>query len=85
MLEAVGTHAGERESMLEYAQKTMPRRNDLAHVRVVREGFSRKLFDRDGKEITTEDMRDLRVKLLEHHEVFEKLRVSVGQGPKGGK
>jgi hypothetical protein len=77
MLEEVGTHVAERELMIEYADKTMPRRNELAHVRVIRNGFSRKLFGRDGKEITNEDMRDLRIALLEHHELFDRVNVSL--------
>jgi hypothetical protein len=76
MLEAAGTHAAERESMLQYAD-TMPQRNDLAHVRVVRNGFSRKLYNRSGKEITTEDMQALRVALLENHELFERMVASL--------
>lgn len=77
MLEAAGTHGTERESMLRYADETMPRRNELAHVRVIRSGFSRRLHGRDGKEITMDDMRALRVALLEHHELFEKVTASL--------
>ncbi|MFZ2644003.1 MAG: hypothetical protein WA117_23635 [Verrucomicrobiia bacterium] len=76
MLETAKTHAEECKLMLRYAE-TMPQRNDLAHVRVVRKGFSRKLFDRNGKEITIEDMQALRVALLEHHEFFEKMMASL--------
>ena len=74
LLEAAGTHASERDAMLRYSRETVPRRNDLAHVRVVRNGFSRKLYDRNENEITVEDMRTLRVQLLEHNELFEKLQ-----------
>jgi hypothetical protein len=81
MLEAAGTHADERKAMIEYAQKTMPRRNELAHVRVVRNGFSRRLIDRANKEITAEDMRELRVALLEHHDLFEKIAASLRPSP----
>jgi len=73
LLETLGTHEFERQAMLSYANETMPKRNDLAHVTVRRQGFSRKIFDRKGNELTAEDMRLLRVALLEHHEVFEKL------------
>jgi CheY-like chemotaxis protein len=71
MLEAMGTHAAECESMIQYVDKTVPRRNELAHVRVEREGFSRKLYDRDNKEVTIEDVTALLVELLDYHELFE--------------
>lgn len=51
----------------------MPKRNDLAHIRVVTDGFSRKIFDRKGVELTSNDMRALRVKLLEYQECFDEL------------
>jgi hypothetical protein len=84
MLEEIATHVTECELMIEYADKTAPRRNDLAHVRVIRNGFSRKLFGRDGKEITNEDMRDLRVALLEYHELFDRVNVSLRSKETGG-
>jgi CheY-like chemotaxis protein len=77
MLEAAGTHAAECESILKYSTEVIPRRNELAHVHVVRKGFSRKIIDRLGKELTGDDMRDLRVALLEHHELFEGLIASL--------
>ena len=39
LLEKLGTHENERQAMLSYAQETMPKRNDLAHVTVKRSGF----------------------------------------------
>jgi len=84
ILEAAGTHSAECELMLKYAE-TMQQRNDLAHVRVVRKGFSRKLFDRHGKELTTDDMQALRVALLGHHEFFEKMITALHPEIEGGK
>ena len=80
LLETLGSHEEERQAMLAYAQDTMPKRNDLAHVTVRRSGFSRKIFDRNGKELTAEDMRLLRVALLDHHELFEKLVPKQNEG-----
>lgn len=57
-------------AMLDYEQ-TSPKRNILAHVTVVRNGFSRQIFDNKGAELTVEIMRKLRVELLRHHELFE--------------
>ena len=71
ILKRLGTHGKEQKTMLDYAKNTIPTRNDLAHVTVERNGFSRKIFNRSGKELTTEDMRVLRSALLEHHELFE--------------
>ena len=65
------------ESMLSYEKNIIPKRNDLAHVQVERKGFSRKLFVRDGngghQEFKKLDMQELLVKLLDHHESFEKM------------
>jgi len=80
LLEKLGMHADECQEMLSYAQETMPKRNDLAHVTVKRSGFSRKIFDRHGTELTTDDMRALRVALLNHHELFEKVAAKLSGG-----
>lgn len=79
LLQTLGAHNEECEAMIKYADETIPRRNDLAHVRVVREGFSRKLFDRHGNQVTADDMRDLRVALLAYHELFEKVTSSLSK------
>jgi hypothetical protein len=84
MLEAASAHAAECKLMLQYAD-TMPQRNVLAHMRVVRNGFSRKLFDRSGKEITTDHIQALRVALLEYHELFEKVVASLRPEGEAGK
>jgi len=64
------------ETMKAYTS-TYPKRNDLAHVRVQIEGFSRKLFNRNNEELTSDEMRKLRLELLEYQEFFEKLFESV--------
>lgn len=56
-----------------YAQKVVPKRNILAHVRVEVDGFTRKLVDRKGVEHTSTHMKDLRLELLRHHEAIEAL------------
>ena len=60
-----------------YIQNTLPKRNILAHVRVVTNGFSRKLVDRRGNEHTSANMKALRLELLQHHEEFEGLLQSL--------
>jgi hypothetical protein len=57
----------------EYRTDVMPKRNDLAHIRVETEGFSRKLYDRNGDEITSDGMRAVRVALLEIQELADAL------------
>lgn len=57
----------------EYLQNTVPRRNELAHVRVRVDGFSRKLFDKNDHELTSEAMKTLRRDLLEFQDIFERL------------
>jgi len=76
-LTATGQFAPECESMKEYVSKTVPKRNDLAHVRVVREGFQRKLLDRNNQELTASEMKALRVSLLDHFEKFEALEAAL--------
>lgn len=57
----------------QYLKETVPKRNLLAHVRVKVEGFSRKLYDKHGVELTNEQMKMLRQALLEFQLEFEKL------------
>lgn len=64
-------------TLIDYIHKALPRRNDLAHVRVQVEGFSRKLVNRRNIELTAADMKALRLLLLEHHERIEALCASL--------
>lgn len=57
----------------QYVGKIAPERNKLAHIRVTKEGFSRKIIDQKGNEFTNEDARELRISLLNHQESMEKL------------
>lgn len=64
-------HTDKDAYLIEYGEKTMPRRNVLAHVTVTKQGFSRKLFDKKGQEITADQMKELRLLILNHREVFD--------------
>jgi hypothetical protein len=77
VFEVLKIHADKKPMLVGYAEKVMPRRNDLAHVRVHVSGFARKLLDRNSVELTAEDMRLLRVQILESRELFEELQNSV--------
>ncbi|MES0129731.1 hypothetical protein [Mesorhizobium sp. M0029] len=66
------------ETMKAYLNRVIPDRNKLAHVRVQTKGFSRKLVDNKGVELTGEAMKALRQALLEHQEHFELLAVNLG-------
>lgn len=70
---APDAHKMSDATLIEYIQKTLPRRNDLAHVRVQIDGFSRKLVNRKNVELTAANMKELRLQLLQHHESIEKL------------
>lgn len=70
-IEIKKTHTEKIEIIKEYLENTVPRRNLLAHVRVVTSGFSRKLIDNNGAELTSEDMKDLRKRLLEYQDFIE--------------
>jgi CheY-like chemotaxis protein len=73
LLDANKAHEDKKAALKKYHSEIMPKRNTLAHVRVVRKGFARQLFDSKGNEFTSDEMKKLRVELLEHHEIFEKL------------
>lgn len=66
-------HKTSDPTLSEYIQKVLPRRNELAHVRVKVEGFNRKLVNRMNVELTANDMKALRLQLLQHHESIEEL------------
>lgn len=72
-IELNGTHANKIQIILKYLSETVPRRNTLAHVRVEVEGFSRKLFDNNGNELTSEHMKDLRNALMMYQDFIEAL------------
>jgi hypothetical protein len=48
----------------DYLNNTVRKRNDLAHVKVKINGFSRTLYDRTGEVLTGEKMKGLRQELL---------------------
>lgn len=70
-------HDDKSEALKQYVYKTIPRRNDLAHVSVAGDGFVRKLYDRSGKELSIDEMRELRLALLQARELFEDLARSM--------
>jgi CheY-like chemotaxis protein len=70
---APDVHKTSDAALIDYIQKALPRRNDLAHVRVQVNGFSRKLVNRKNIELTAADMKALRLQLLQHHENIEGL------------
>jgi CheY-like chemotaxis protein len=73
LLKLAGLHQDKEGAMKRYISETVPLRNNLAHVRVKIDGFSRKLIDLKGKELTSDEMKKLRLELLEHQEIFESL------------
>ncbi len=66
-------HTEHTEKMNNYRETIVPKRNDLAHIKVEQNGFSRKFYDRKGNVLTGDDMRALRVDLLEFRELFDQL------------
>jgi len=61
------------QKISDYSSKITPLRNDLAHVHTKVDGFSRKLFDRKGNELTSDKMKEIRLMLLEFQELFENI------------
>jgi CheY-like chemotaxis protein len=72
-LKASGMPAEKTEAVKKYVVDVGPRRNVLAHVRVQVDGLTRKLIDLKGNEVTSEEMRTLRVELLDLQEALETL------------
>lgn len=72
-LEIEGAYSDKVEIIQKYLKETVPRRNILAHVRVEADGFSRKLFDYGGNELTNEHMKALRQELMEYQDFIESL------------
>lgn len=73
ILKSAKLHTDRLDDISRYMNETLPRRNDLAHVRVRSEGFSRKLFNSSGDELTSEQMKSLRQTLLQDQNLFERL------------
>ncbi|MDC0657412.1 response regulator [Leisingera sp. SS27] len=73
LLKITGKDTEKLKSFTDYRENVVPKRNDLAHVTVKVEGFSRKLIDRKGIEFTSEQMNALRLKLLEFQEKLSEL------------
>jgi len=81
VLEERSSNSTHIEDLIKYRDDTVPRRNLLAHVRVITDGFSRKLFDRDNKELTSNEMKSLRHELLIYQEFFEQLSENLSKPP----
>ena len=66
-------HSESRAKFENYRSTVVPKRNELAHIRVVADGFSRKFYDRNDVEFTGGDMRALRVALLDFQETLDEV------------
>lgn len=73
VLEVNSLHNEKVDGIKKYLAEVVPKRNQLAHVQVQAEGFSRRLVNKKGEEFTSKDMRELRLALLENQELFEAL------------
>lgn len=78
-IEINGIHADKIGTINKYLDETVPRRNLLAHLQVEVNGFSRKLIDKHGNELTNEDMRSLRQELLEYQNFIEGLAIALAE------
>jgi hypothetical protein len=73
ILKAKSGHVENVKEIGAYSNTILPKRNDLAHVRVTVDGFSRKLHNRAGEELTSDEMRTLRQGLLKYQDFFDSL------------
>lgn len=81
ILKATGKHQDEVATIHHYLNNTVPLRNALAHVRVQTEGFSRRLFNSENEELTAEQMKELRQRLLGFQETVENLAAAIVPKP----
>lgn len=72
-LEVNALHNEKIAGINKYLEEVVPKRNQLAHVQVQTKGFSRRLINKKGEEFTNQDMKELRLALLENQELFEAL------------
>lgn len=68
---------GFRQSVVDYQQKVVPRRNDLGHVVMVPDGKRSTLTDSEGKVITLDETRDLRRLILALRGDFRELLLAL--------
>ncbi len=80
-LEVNALHNEKIEGITKYLNEVVPKRNQLAHVQVQTEGFSRRLVNKKGEEFTSKDMKELRLALLENQELFEALSAELTRSP----
>lgn len=73
MLNTQSAHADNVKEINAYSGTILQKRNDLAHVRVTVQGFSRKLYNRRGEELTSGQMKELRQELLKYQNFFDSL------------
>jgi len=73
LLESDSNHKDLCTGMIAYQNEVTPKRNELAHLSVTVRGFERKLYNKDGTEVTREMIRELQRGLLEHQDALEGL------------
>jgi hypothetical protein len=66
-------HADAREFVVTYVEKVVPRRNDLGHLLLEPKGKPKAVAGSEGKEVSLEEMRDLRRLILGLREDFRTL------------
>ncbi len=74
-------HADARAFVVTYVEKVVPRRNDLGHLLLEPKGKPKAVAGSEGKEVSLEEMRDLRRLILGLREDFRRLLGALqGQG-----
>lgn len=85
-LELLGQNGDVVIALRKYEQEILPRRNDLAHLRVRKEGFMRTFYARNEVIVGIDEMRDLRLELLSVDELLDQVwleAVSAQSGEEG--
>jgi len=74
-LQAGGSHEnpGAHASVVKYMEEVVPERNNLGHVVLVPEGKPISVVNAEGREVSLEDMRDLRCTILDVRTEFRLL------------
>lgn len=62
-----------KDDVEEYKEKVVKFRNELGHIKLVPEGRSTTIITRDGKEVSVDQMREVRRLILRHRKQFRSL------------
>lgn len=70
-------HGDARKSVIQYMEKVVPQRNNLGHLVLAPEGKTQAIANRDGKQVSLDEMRELRRTILGLRQDFKTLSLAL--------